>query len=166
MLEAASFSGSSLIACWLRTRRRGRRQTMFMTRRKKILQSMASIEPDDDGSATPKPLMFTAQPAVGSEDTEEASTFRLDIQPAWDGSRSTRETVWKALMRASSRTAAIPPRLVLKKNEGGWMPPSPDTQWDPEGPEMASPTQAIIVTKAGEPNTSKYNEEDEVFFLA
>jgi len=60
---------------------------------KKTLQSMASIEPDDDGSATPKPLMFTAQPAVGSEDTEEASTFRLDIQPAWDGSRSIRETV-------------------------------------------------------------------------
>ena len=94
MLEAASFSDSSLIACWLKTRRRGRRQTMFMTRRKKkTLQSMASIEPDDDGSATPKPLMFTAQPAVGSEDTEEASTFRLDIQPAWDGSRSIRETV-------------------------------------------------------------------------
>lgn len=65
----------------------------------RILECMTSNESDDDdhgdeGSATPKASMLAAQPTVGSEDPEEAPTFRLDIQPALDGSRmSIRETV-------------------------------------------------------------------------
>ena len=156
----------------------------------KILQSMASIEPDDDGgdwdegSATPKPSMFTVQPAVGSEDPEEASTFRLDIQPAWDGSRSIRETVEgpdESLIENRSNTTPT----GSEEERGRLDAPSPDTKlglvpeasrpfspgstvdgllWDPEGPEMASPT-SNHGNEAGELNTGEHDEEHDVFFL-
>ena len=61
-----------------------------------FLQSMANNESDDDdeGSAVPKPSILSAQSVAESEDAAEASTFRLDIQPASDGSQAPiRETV-------------------------------------------------------------------------
>lgn len=59
----------------------------------KLLRSMANqnLNDEDEGAATPKHSMLSAQSAVKPEDAEEASTFRPDIQSA---SRiSIRETV-------------------------------------------------------------------------
>lgn len=156
----------------------------------KILQSMSSIKPNDDrgdwdeGSATPKPSMSTAQPAVGSKDPEQASTFRFNIQPPWDGSRSIRETVEgpdESLTENRSHTTPT----GSEEERGRLDAPSPDTQlglvpeasrpfspgstvdellWDHEGAEIASPT-SNHANEAGELHTGERDEENGVSFL-
>ena len=157
----------------------------------KILQSMASNELDDDGdegSATPKPSMLTAQPAVGSEDVEDVSTFRSDIELALDGSRTSIRETMEGLDESliEDRNNATPTDSEGEQERPD--SPSPETRlslvpeasrplslrstvdgmlWDPESPEMASLETASLTSnhdnEAKELSTGKHDEEDDVF---
>ncbi|KAK3336820.1 kinase-like domain-containing protein [Cercophora scortea] len=163
----------------------------------KILQSMVNNKPNNDddddggdGSTTPRPSsMPTAQPAVGSEDdTEEASTFRLVIQPALDGpSMSIRETVEglyeESLMENHSHATSTTDSEEEERERLD--APSPETQlslapegarplslgstvngllWDPADSAMASLT-SNHGNEASEFNTGEHDEGDNVSFL-
>ena len=150
------------------------------TRRQESTASDTESRGGDDGSTTPKPSTPGSNSAMGSESSEEASTFRLDIQPdSQNGSeaqvRETVEDIDESLI-ANCNTIHTTDSEEEWKRSG-----APDlTSVDPQqesmvdgllwNPGVASPTNnhdEAAESGVGEAKTKAPSEEqDSISFLA